>query len=132
MCENEAAATYKLTELLLRDNSKQLVNEMNTYLFIINMEELFSVFVGYFDEVTGKSVVEHYQTIQCIVFNAETLLNEGAKLFLKDNIAYNNLVGNFSDRTSYMSGKNVLEINFQKRLRLYLISMKFFIINLKL
>lgn len=60
MCENEAAATYKLTELLLRDNSKQLVNEMITYLFIINMEELFSVFVGYFDEVTGKSVVEHY------------------------------------------------------------------------
>ena len=38
-----------------------------------NSNRSFSILVSYFDEVNGGNVVEHYEFIECIVVNAETL-----------------------------------------------------------
>ena len=36
-----------------------------------NNKRLFSILVSYFDGLKGESVVEHYESIECIVVNVE-------------------------------------------------------------
>ena len=75
------AGTYKLKEGLSYHNHKELVNKMINYAFSINMGEctsnsnkrVFSILVSYFDELKGESIVEHYESTECIVVNAENL-----------------------------------------------------------
>ena len=110
---DRTAASYKLKERLQYHNHKELVNKMIKYPFSINLDEctsnsnkgVFSILVSYFDELKGESVVEHYESIECIVVNAENLFQEIASLFLRDNISWNNLVSDLSDSTNYMRGK---------------------------
>ena len=81
-------------------NHKELMNKINKYPFSINMDEctshmskcVFPILVSYFDEVKVDSVVEHFQSIECIVVNAKTLFKKIARLFLRDNITWDNLV----------------------------------------
>ena len=83
------------------------------YPFSINMDEcssnsnkrVFSILVSYFDELKGESVVEYYESIECIVVNVKNLFQEIASLFLRDNISWNNLISDLSDSTNYMRGK---------------------------
>ena len=106
------AATYKLRGLSYH-NHKETVNKMIKYPFSINMDKctsnsnkrVFSILVSYFDKLKGESVVEHYESIECIVVNAKNLFQEIASLFLRDNISWNNLVSDLSDSTNYMCGK---------------------------
>ena len=53
-----------------------------------NSKRLFSILLSYFDEVHGDSDVEHYESIECIVVNAETLFNEITRLFSRDNMTW--------------------------------------------
>ena len=36
-------------------------------------KHVFSILLSYFDELKGERVVEHYESIECIVVNAENL-----------------------------------------------------------
>lgn len=116
------ATTYKLKDGLSVYIHKTVVEKMKKYPFSINIDEctsnnnhkVFSILVSYFDEEEGMCKVEHYESISLIVVNSLTLLDTICKLFLKDNIPFDNLVSDLSDSTNYMRGKNS---GLEKRLR---------------
>ena len=61
-------------------------------------KRIFSILVSYFDELKGESMVEHYELIECIVVNAKNLFQEITSLFFRDNISWNNLLSDLSQR----------------------------------
>ena len=95
-----------------------------------NNKRLFSILVSYFDGLKGESVVEHYESIECIVVNVEKFFQEIASLFLKDNILWNNLVSHLSDSTNYMRDKKKVnwKLSFVKRHPTYSTKMETFVI----
>lgn len=66
-------------------------------------KRVFPNLVSYFDKAKGGSVVEHFQSIECIVSNAETLFNEIVRLFSRDNITWDNLVSLIRQQYLYTS-----------------------------
>ena len=110
---DRTAATYKLKDGLSHHQNYSLIQKMKNYPFSINMDEctsnsnkkVFSILISYFDEEKGECVVEHYDSIECVIVNAQTLFTEISKLFSRDGISWNNLVSDLSDSTNYMRGK---------------------------
>ena len=110
---DRTAATYKLKYGLSHHKHNLLIKKMRTFPFSINMDEctsnsnknVFSILISFFDEVKGECVVEHYDSIECVIVNAQSLFTEIAKLFSRDDITWDNLVSDLSDSTNYMRGK---------------------------
>ena len=75
--------------------------------FSINIEEctsnnhhkVFSIFISYFDEILGLSVVQNYKSVGMIEVNALTLFQTICNLFQDDQILFENLVSDLSDST---------------------------------
>ena len=79
-----------------------------------NHHKVFSIFVSYFDEILGLSVVQNYKSVGMIEVNALTLFQTICNLFQDDQILFENLVSDLSDSTNYMRGK---KSGLEKQLR---------------
>ena len=91
---NRTAASYKLVDGLNIYERKKFVDAMKLYPFSINIDEcssnnhhkFFSILVGYFDEIFGLSILQHYKSVSMIEVNALTLFRTICKLFQDDQI----------------------------------------------
>ena len=68
-------------------------------------EKVFSILVSFYDEILKKVVIEHYESVECILVNSSTLLHKIDYLFKRDDIPWANLISDLSDNTNYMRGK---------------------------
>ena len=73
---------------------------------------MFSIIVNYCDHEIGESVVHHYEWVNMIEVNSQSLSEYIVSCFVKDSIPFDSLVSDLSDITSYMSGKHC-EIKFR-------------------
>ena len=110
---DRTAANYKLKDSLSFHNHIEHIDKMKKYPFSISMdkctsnsnERMFSTLVNNLDEGKGGSVVQHYESIDCKVVNAENLFVEICKLFTRNKTSFNNLVSDVSDNTNYIRGE---------------------------
>ena len=68
-------------------------------------QKVFSILVSFYDEILKKVVIEHYESVECILVNSSTLLHKIDYLFKRDDIPWANLISDLSDNTNYMRGK---------------------------
>ena len=68
-------------------------------------KRVFSILVTFYDEILKKVVIEHYESVECILVNSLTLLHKIDSLFKRDGIPWENLISGLSDNTNYMRGK---------------------------
>ena len=82
--------------------------------FSINIDEctttnshkrVFSILVSFYDEILKKVVIEHYESVECILMNNLTLPHKIDSLFKRDGIPWENLISDLSDNTNYKQGK---------------------------
>ena len=100
---NRTSVTYKLKDGLATNSHTKLLEKLRQYLFSVNMDEctsgknkkLFSILVSFCDEEKEHSAVEHSNSIECVVVNAQDLFNSIKKLFKRDSILWHNLVSDF-------------------------------------
>lgn len=60
-----------------------------------NNKKRFSILVSFYDKEKERSVVELYDSIECVVANAYVLINPIANLCERDSVSWHNLVLNF-------------------------------------
>ena len=110
---SQTTVAYKLTEGVSLCYRKKVVQTMKTVPFSINIDEcvssnfrkVFSIIVCYFDDDLGRTVIKHYESIDMIIVNAQSLKNKIVELFTQDEIPFLNIVSDLSDSTNYMRGK---------------------------
>ena len=82
--------------------------------FSINIDEctatnshkkVFSILISFYDEILKKVVIEHYESIKCILVNSLTLLHKIDYLFKRDGIPWEHLISDLSHNKNYMQGK---------------------------
>ena len=92
---------------------KKVVQTIKTVPFSINIDEcvssnfrkVFSIIVCYFDDDLGRTVIKHYESVDMIIVNAQSLKNKIVELFTRDEIPFSNIVSDLSDSTNYMRDK---------------------------
>lgn len=98
------SGSHKLKDSLATNNHTTPVENLKQYPFSMNMykclsrnnKKVFSILVSFYDEEREHSVVELYNTIDC-VDNAQVLFNSITNLSECDSILVRNLVSNLSD-----------------------------------
>ena len=106
-------ASYKLREGLGLAYHEELVSDLRSSKFSVNLDECFcaknekvlSILVAYFNDSLKEVVVKHFASISLVTVNAQTLYDAVIDMFAKDKIPLDNLVSNLSDSTNYMRGK---------------------------
>ena len=110
---SRTTVAYKLTEGVSLCYRKKVVQTMKTVPFSINIDEcvssnfrkVFSIIVCYFDDDLGRTVIKHYENVDMIIVNTQSLKNKIVELFTRDEIPFSNIVSDLSDSTNYMRGK---------------------------
>ena len=111
---DRTTATYKLCEGLSVYQQHELIEKLKNTDFSINMTEctatnshkrVFNILVSYYEEILKEIVIEHYDSVECILVNSLTLLDKIDSLFKRDGISWENLISDLSDNTNYMGGK---------------------------
>ena len=69
------------------------------------LRRVFSILVSFYDEILKKVVIEHYESVECILVNSLTLLHKVDSLFKRDSIPLENLISDLSDNKNCMRGK---------------------------
>ena len=49
-------------------------------------QKVFSILVSFYDEILKKVVIEHYESVECILVNSSTLPHKIDYLFKRDGI----------------------------------------------
>ena len=73
----------------------ELIKKFKESNFSINIEEctatnshkrVFGILVSFYDEILKKVVIEHYESVECILVNSSTLPHKIDYLFKRDGI----------------------------------------------
>ena len=81
-----------------------------------NGERVLTLLVSYFEKSIGKSIVDHYKSIECIEVNTEQILAKIDALFSGDEIPWENLISDLTDSAAYMKGKKSgLEVRLREK-----------------
>ena len=111
---DRTAATYKLGEGLSVFQQRELIEKLKKSNSSINIDEctatnshkrIFSILVSFYEEILKKVVIEHYESVECILVSNLTFLHKIDSLFKRDGIPWENLISDLSDNTNYMRGK---------------------------
>ena len=111
---DRTAATYKLREGSSVYQQFELIKKLKKSNFSINIDEctatnshkkVFSILVSFYDKILKKVVIEHYESIKCILVNSLTLLHKIDYLFKRDGIPWEHLISDLSHNKNYMQGK---------------------------
>ena len=68
-------------------------------------QRVLSILVSFYDKILKKVVIEHYESVECILVNSLTFLHKTDSLFKRNGIPWENLISDLSDTTNYMRGK---------------------------
>ena len=88
---DRTAVTYTLRKGLSVYQKRELIEKLKKKSnFSINIDEftatnshksVFSIMVSFYDEMLKKVVIEHYESVECILVNSLTLLHKIYSLF---------------------------------------------------
>lgn len=107
-------ASYKLVDGVARNITNDLLNDLKTYPFSINVDEstcngnkkVLAVLVSYLRVQTSEIVLAHLASIEVLSVNSASIMNKLENLFTEYNLPWNNLVSCLFDSCNIMRGKH--------------------------
>ncbi|XP_030828178.1 uncharacterized protein LOC115919185 [Strongylocentrotus purpuratus] len=121
---DRTTASYKMTHGLSKTFHEELIEDLKSSHFSLNIDECTSetnqrvvtVLVSYFSEKENKVVTKHLSSFKVVTVNSETLYNHLVALFDKYSLKWENLVSILMDSCAVMRGsKSGLETRIRSK-----------------